>query len=410
MKKSARNGKWHQLTDIFCRQVAARGKYRDSPNLILRVDDAGNKSFGFRYDLDGREHTLGLGPYPAISLKRAREIAADLRAKLKEGIDPKAVRSQERAERQAAAARLITFREAERKLYSEREGVWTNEQHRRDWRNAMNRHVLPVIGALPVGAIDTAAVLTVLERDGFWRLRPTTADRCRARIEDVLDWAVPRGYRTAVPNPATWAGNLDAVLIAPSKLKPVKHHPALPYADIGTFMADLRAREGLAARALEFTILTAARVGMTLKTTCDEFDFKARTWTLPASKMKKRKSHVVPLSPRALAIACELIAAAGEDRRVFPTHRATVGKLLRVDMGRSITTHGFRSCFTDWAAETTAFPEDVRSAALAHKIKDSTWAAYQRGALLEKRRKLMDAWDRVCRRTASTASALKMAA
>jgi integrase len=379
--------KRYKLTAAQVAAIKKPGRYTDGGNLILRVDTEGRKTFGFRYGLDGRERTAGLGPVWRVSLAEARAKAEAMGKLLAARLDPIAERDKQRAAERAAAARLITFREASRRFLADREGGWRNEQHRRDFRNSLDTHVLPAIGGLSVGDIDTPAVLKVLEP--IWRKTPETANRCRSRIELVLDWCRARDYRDG-PNPAKWRGHLDHVLPAPKTLAPIKHHPSLPWQELPAFMAELRALEGLVPRTLEFTILCAARSGEVLAATWDEVDFRNKTWTIPGAKMKSGREHVVPLSARTLEIL-RTMPRTGE--RIFPTHRQSVLVFLRERMGRGDTTvHGFRATFATWCAEATRFEPEVREAALAHAIRDKTMAAYQRGALLQKRAKLMQHW------------------
>jgi integrase len=383
--------KLHKLTAAGVAAIKQPGRHSDGGNLILRVDDDRNKTFGFRYRLDGKETTMGLGAWPAVSLAEARDKAAQLRKLLADRRDPKAERDKVRAAERIASARLLTVREAAKRFLADREGTWRNEQHRRDFRNSLDTHILPVIGKLSVADVDTPAVLKVLERDNFWREKPETANRCRSRIEMLLDWSAARSYRDR-ENPAKWKGHLDHILPAPKVLAPTRHHPALPWQQVPAFMADLHGREGLAARTLEFAILNASRIGEVLGALWSEFDFAAKTWTIPGERMKSGHEHVVPLSPRALEI---LRTITRDGVRPFPTHRATIGVFLRERMGRpGITTHGFRSSFSTWCAAATRFEVEVREAALAHRIRDKTMAAYQRGALLVKRRLLMEALER----------------
>jgi integrase len=336
---------------------------------------------------------VGLGPWPTVSLAAARDKAAQLRKLLADRHDPKAERDKVRAAERSVTARLLTVRDAAKRFIADRDGTWRNEQHRRDFRNSLDSHILPVIGNLSVADVDTPAVLKVLERNNFWREKPETANRCRSRIEMLLDWAAARCYRDR-ENPAKWKGHLDSILPAPKVLAPTRHHPALPWQQVPAFMADLQGRQGLTARTLEFAILNAARIGEVLGAVWSEFDFAARTWTIPGHKMKSGREHVVPLSARSLEI---LRAMSRDAERPFAVHRATVGVFLRERMGRpEITTHGFRSSFSTWCAEATRFEPDVRETALAHVIKDKTVASYQRGTLLQKRRLLMDAWSKHC--------------
>ena len=383
--------KLHKLTAAKVAAIKTPGRHSDGGNLILRVDDSSNKTFGFRYRLDGKETTMGLGAWPTVTLGEAREKAALLRKQLADRSDPMVERNKARAAERIAAARLLTVREAAKRFLADREGTWRNEQHRRDFRNSLDTHILPTIGGLSIGDVDTPAVLKVLEP--IWRTTPETANRCRSRIEMLLDWSSARSYRTG-ENPAKWKGHLDHILPAPKLLAPTKHHPALPWSQVPSFMADLRGREGTVARALEFAVLNASRIGEVLGAVWSEIDFAAKTWTIPKGRMKSHREHVVPLSPRALDI---LKGMPRDGERIFPSHRATTGQFLRERMGRSdITTHGFRSSFSTWTAEATRFEPDVREAALSHIIKDKTVGSYMRGTLLTKRRQLMEAWAGYC--------------
>jgi len=385
--------KLHKLTAAKVAAINTPNcRLSDGGNLILRVDDDRNKTWGFRYVFDGKETTMGLGAWPTVSLAAAREKAAELRKVLADRRDPKIERDKTRAVERAAVARLLTVREASRRFLADRDGTWRNEQHRRDFRNSIDRYVLPVIGGLSISDVDTPAVLKVLEQNNFWREKPETASRCRSRIEMLLDWAAARSYRDR-ENPAKWRGHLDHILPAPKTLAPTKHHPALPWQQIPAFMTDLRGREGLVPRALEFCILNVSRIGEVLGATWSEIDFPAKVWSIPGPRMKSGKPHTIPLSARSLEI---MRAMPRDGERVFPTHRATVGVFLKRMGWPNITTHGFRATFSSWTAETTRFEVEVREAALSHQTKDKVVAAYQRGTLLQKRRLLMDAWGKYC--------------
>jgi integrase len=248
----------------------------------------------------------------------------------------------------------------------------------------------PVIGNLAVSAIDTGLVLTVLEP--LWTSRPETASRLRGRIESVLDWAKVRGHR-AGENPARWKGHLDHLLPARSKVRKVQHHPALPYSEINACVTLLRARKGITARALEFLILTAARTGEVIDATWDEIDLDAAVWTIPGRRMKGGREHRVPLSDRALAILEEV---RGNSDRIFPLSEKAMALLLQRIGYPDMTVHGFRSSFRDWAGEVTHYPNHVIEMALAHAIPSAVEAAYRRGDLFEKRRRLMADWARYC--------------
>jgi integrase len=249
---------------------------------------------------------------------------------------------------------------------------------------SLRDYVHPIIGSLPVTAIDTGFVLKVLEP--IWTAKPETAGRIRGRIESTLDWARARGYRDG-ENPARWRGHLDQLLPAKSKIRRIKHLAALPYADVPAFMRRLRQQEGMAAQALELTILTAARSGEILGMRWSEIDVTNRLWTIPAERMKAGKEHRVPLSPRAMSI----IKHAPRGEKLWALDAMAMTRLLR-KMGHSFTVHGFRSSFRDWAAEQTNFPREVCEAALSHSNGDKVEAAYRRSDLFEKRRQLMEAW------------------
>jgi integrase len=276
---------------------------------------------------------------------------------------------------------------------------WRNLKHAEQWTNTLATYASPVFGALPVSAIDTGLVMKAIEP--LWQTKTETATRLRGRIESILGWATVRGYRTG-ENPARWRGHLDKLLPKRSKVAKVKHHAALAYTQIPEFMRKLREREGVTAKALEFIILTAARVSEAVNARWDEIDGKAAVWTVPASRMKSGREHRVPLTKEAGAVLGALEQHRQSDY-VFPGWKvkkpltgAACLELLK-DMGHGdLTTHGFRSTFRDWAAEQTAFPREIAEAALAHTLRDKVEAAYQRGDLLERRRKLMEAWAAYC--------------
>jgi integrase len=276
---------------------------------------------------------------------------------------------------------------------------WRNAKHRDQWRNTLTSYAGPAFGSLPVQSIDVGLVMKALEP--IWQAKPETASRLRGRIEAVLDWATVRGHRKG-ENPARWRGHLDKLLPARSKVHKVKHHPALPYNEMADFVAELRKQEGVAARALEFLILTAARTGEVIGARWDEVDVEEKIWVVPAARMKAGREHRVPLSSAAVAILEEMKKIRESDF-VFPggkkgkplSNMAMLAVLKRI--GRSdLTAHGFRSSFRDWAAERTNFPREVAEMALAHTVGDKVEAAYRRGDLLQKRRQIMEAWARFC--------------
>jgi integrase len=300
------------------------------------------------------------------------------------------------------AAKAVNFKECAARYIASHRAGWRNPKHAAQWEATLATYAEPVIGGLSVQAVDTALVLKVLEP--IWTVKPETAGRVRGRIESILDWAKVRGYR-AGENPARWRGHLDKLLLPHSKVRRVEHHAALPYAELPGFLVSLREQEGIAARALEFAILTAARTGEVLSARDGgEIDLLDKTWTLPATRMKAGKEHRVPLSARALAILKEMQAHRHpDDAFVFPgakpgrplSNMAFLMLLRR--MGRSnVTVHGFRSSFRDWAAERTNFPAEVAEMALAHTVSDKTVAAYNRSDLFDRRRRLMAAWATFC--------------
>ena len=378
-----------RLTALDVRRAKRRGYYHDGSGLYLAIDRAGNKSWIFRYGAGGARH-CGLGPLHTVTLAEARERARQCRQLLLEGRDPIAEKRARKAAAQLEAARAITFQDAAETYINDHHAAWKNEKNRQQWRNTLATYAYPVIGKLPVAAIDTGLVMRVLQP--VWHDKPETASRVRMRIERVLGWATVNGYRNG-DNPARWRGHLDHLLPAQGKIAPVAHHAALPYADIPDFIVELHERDGLAAEALEFLILTAARTGEVLGATWDEIDFKARTWTVPAKRMKSGHEHRVPLSNRAIDLLEDLPR---DGDRIFPLSNMALLQLLKKRMRRKITSHGFRSSFRDWAAECTDCPNHVVEMALAHTVADKTEAAYRRGDLFEKRRGLMAAWAAFC--------------
>jgi integrase len=379
-------------------QVAGIGWHADGGGLYLQVTPSG-KSWVYRFTLNGRQRYMGLGPVHQVSLAEAREKAAGARKLCGEGKDPIDARKAQRATESLAAARAMTFDDcAGAYIIAHRVG-WKNAKHRQQWENTLATYVSPIFGRVPVQQIDTALVLKAIEP--IWTDKPETASRLRGRIEAVLDWAKARGYRES-ENPARWRGHLKHLVSNRSRKRKINHHAALPFGQLPEFIADLRRRDGIAGRALEFTVLTAARSGETLGATWGEIDFGEKTWAIAPSRMKGDREHRVPLSERVLEILDSLPREDGS-RYVFlggragrPLSNTAMTETLR-RMGRDdITVHGFRSTFRDWAAERTNFAGEVVEAALAHTIPNKVEAAYRRGDLFEKRCRLMDAWAKFC--------------
>jgi integrase len=393
----ARTVKTGKLTALDVSRAKDPGLYGDGAGLYLRVQKDGSKTWAFRFTL-GRAREMGLGPLHTLTLAEARERAKAARLLVLDGKDPIEVRRDMIATAKADLANAETFKAcAERYIESHKAG-WKNAKHVYQWRATMKAYVYPAIGETPVARIGTADVLKILEP--LWSSKSETAARVRGRIEKVLDWARVRGYR-AGENPARWKGHLENALPKLSDVRKVEHHPALAYAQLGSFMKDLRRHSGVAADALQFTILCAVRTNETVGAQWSEIDWENNLWVIPAERMKGRKSkareHRVPLSTQAVVVL-KRMAELGTVGFIFPglkegrplSNMAMLETLRR--MGKDFTVHGFRSTFSDWARETTAYPRDVVEMALAHAIKDKAEAAYFRADLIEKRRALMQAW------------------
>jgi len=377
-----------------------QGLHGDGGGLYLRVSSETARSWVLRYMLDGQAREMGLGPYPDISLSEARESAADARKLKAKGKDPIAARDAIRAEERAERERAVTFKHCAESYIRSHKAEWKNAKHAAQWSATLETYAMPTIGSLPVRCVDVALITKILEP--IWNEKPETAGRVRGRIEAILDWAATHGYRDR-ENPARWKGHLENVFARRSKIRRVNHHAALPFGEIGAFMATLKEQEGLGAIALQFVILTAARTAEVIGAKWDEIDLRSATWTIPADRMKGGREHRVPLSRAALAILQTRQDAAGGSAFVFPganprkplSNMAMLQTLRRMERG-DLTVHGFRSTFRDWASERTTYPREVAEFALAHAVSDKVEAAYRRGDLFEKRRKLMDAWAMYC--------------
>lgn len=369
-------------------ETATPGRHGDGRGLFLYVKPSGARSWVLRYQVQGRRRDLGLGAYPEVSLAMARDRAAEARRLIAEGGDPIAKKRQ---------AKPKTFRDAASELIESKRPGWKNAKHAAQWTSTLEAYVFPKIGAVQVAKVETSDVIATLTP--IWSEKPETANRVRQRIEAVIDYASALGIRDG-DNPARWRGHLDHLLPKPKKVRAVKHHPALPHVEIADFMADLSERSGVGARALAFTILTAARSGETRGMKWAEVDLDAKLWTIPGERMKAGKEHRVPLTDAVIALlgsqqSNNALVFGSETKAGKPISDMSMTAVLR-RMGRDgITVHGFRSTFRDWAGETTGFPREVIEAALAHGIKDKAEAAYARSDLFDKRRKLMEAWTLV---------------
>jgi len=373
-------------------ETAPPGRHVDGGGLHLYVKLNGNRSWVFRYTFGGRRRDMGLGTWPSVSLAAAREKALDARRLLAAGRDPI-------TERRNEARTVPTFAKAAEDYVKAHGPGWKSAKHRRQWWAALERHAFPVLGDLRVDEIRVDDVVRALRP--IWETKTETASRVRQRIEKVLDWCAVLGLRSP-ENPARWKGNLEALFPAKEAVHRVKHFRALPWAELPSFMGRLREKPGVAARALELAILTAARSGEVRGATWAEIDLEARTWTVLAERMKAGREHRVPLSREAVELLKALPRHAGTDL-VFPSPAKqgplsdmALTKVLR-DMQAGVTAHGFRSSFRDWCAEATSYPGEVAEAALAHVVRNAVEAAYRRGDLFEKRRRLMDEWGSFCR-------------
>jgi integrase len=388
-----------RLSGLAVSRAKQQGMYADGGGLYLQVTLSGAQSWVYRFMLSGKVRDMGLGPVNVVNLSEARARASQCRRLRLDGIDPIEARKAERSRARLDAAKSLTFDECSRKYIEAHKAGWRSAKHALQWTSTLTTYAGPVFGSLPVQGIDTGLVMRCLEP--IWATKPETAGRVRGRVESILAWATVRGYRQG-ENPARWRGHLDNLLPKRSKVRRVKHHPALPYMDMGAFMAALRGQEGIAAQALEFTILTAARTSETIGAGCPEINLEVTVWTVPEGRIKGEKEHRVPLSPPASAIAKRMM----KDHRgefIFPggkakkplSNGAMLALLERMGYGH-ITVHGFRSTFRDWAAEQTAFPSEVVEMALAHVVSNKVEGAYRRGDLFEKRRRLMAAWAEYC--------------
>lgn len=400
-------------------KTLAPGRHADGGGLHLLVKESGARSWVFRFMLKGKSRDIGLSRCPEavellrqakgeeLTLAQARDVAAIYRLKVKAGIDPLEERQRGAAEALAAAQAAqiagITFKAVAEAYIAANEGSWRNDKHRQQWRNTLASYVYPVMGELPVAEIGTAHVLKILEP--IWQDKPETANRIRGRIETVLDAAKARGYREG-ENPARWRGHIAQILPARSRLSR-GHHKALSFEAIPAFAGALRVREALAALALEFVILTATRTSEALGATWAEVDLEKAIWTIPAGRMKAGKEHRVPLSLRAVEILEKVKPL--DKGWLFPADSG--GKLSTMAMAmllrrmkQDCTVHGFRSGFRDWAAECTGYAHEVCEMALAHAIGNKSEAAYRRGDLFDKRRRLMADWAVYCTTLATIAS------
>ncbi len=381
----------HKLTEKQIKAEDRPGIYGDGEGLYLKVRPGGSKQWAFVWRRGGKRNEIGLGGYgfgtAPVSLTLARQKAEAIRQQLANGENPKV----------AKAAKVTTFKDCMEALLTVKEGEWRNAKHADQWRMTLREYAKPLHDKqiATIGIDDVVSCLTP-----HWQERPETADRLRSRIQAVIDYGIARGLRTA-GNPARWAGLLDKVMPARQKLSR-GHHAALAYKDAPALMAGLRLSTGVAARAVEFTCLTAARTGEARGAVRSEFDLDKAIWTVPAERMKAGKAHVVPLADRAVEIVRAMKQRATSDF-VFgggvggrPVSDTAMTKALRLaSPDKAATLHGLRSMFRDWCGDETQHPREIAEAALAHTIQ-GVEAAYRRGSALQKRRALMDDWAAYC--------------
>ena len=392
-----------KLNALKVKGLKAPGRYGDGGGLWLQVRDADHRSWCFRFTFGGKAREMGLGPADDVPLADARDLAREARGLVRVGVDPIARRRDAKA---SARSTGMTFGEVGDLYIASHRDSWRNAKHAAQWRTTLDTYALS-LKPMAVARVDTEAVIKVI--GPIWRSKPETASRVRGRIEAVLDYATSRGWR-AGDNPARWRRHIQNLLSSPAKNIRVKHHAALPWPAIGSFMVQLAGHGCTAARALAFTILTACRTSEAVEARWSEIDLAAAIWIVPGSRMKAGREHRVPLSDPALDVlrAMDAERTANADGPVFPGARlgkplstAAMSALLR-RMGRAdITVHGFRSTFRDWCAESTNHPRELAEAALAHVVRDKVEAAYQRGDLFDKRTRLMADWAVFCRRLPS---------
>ncbi len=404
-----------KLSALAVEKIKKVGWHCVGEGLWLQVKDSGSRSWLFRYTQNGKAHGMGLGTFPAVPLAKAREEAAKCRILLSQDKDPLTIRQADRDQRRLEAARGQTFKQCAEAYIESHKSGWRNPKSASQWDASLKVYVYPILGELPVNDIDVNLVLKVLEQKKtgfkgvrFWNARPETANRVRNRIENILDWAAAREYRSG-ENPARWRGHLENLLPNSNKLAKVSHHAALPYEQIGDFLQKLKKLEGIGIEAFELLILTAARTGEVLGARWSEFDLERKIWTIPAGRSKAGREHRVPLSTRAVQILKAVKPPKNRDMAlneafVFcgrheskPLSKMGLLSLLnRMGCRKTMTVHGFRSSFRNWCAEQTAFPREVAEAALAHVSGDKVEQAYMRSDLFDKRRRLMDAWADYC--------------
>jgi len=411
----------NRLTALQVTKLSKPGLYGDGGGLTLQITIAGVKSWLFRFMREGKAYGMGLGATHTIGLAEARQKALDARKLLADGLNPMLVKKQKLLAVALERAKMMTFDQCAASYIEAHKASWKNAKHIDQWTNTLATYASPVFGQQPVADVDTALVVKCLSP--IWQTKTETASRLRGRIESVLGWATTSGFRTG-ENPARWKGHLENLLATIGKSSRTKNHPSLPWQRVGEFMLALKARPGIAPKAVVFTVLTACRSGEVRGAQWSEFDFAERVWTIPAERMKARREHQVPISDAALAVLMSIrnMNLVSVDQASIPVDSGFVfagtkmqelsdmsltavirrmngdaDKPIWVDAnGDGITVHGFRSSFRMWAAEMTAYPREVAEHALAHQLPDAVERAYQRGTQFAKRQALMAEWGAVC--------------
>ncbi|MBW5285311.1 tyrosine-type recombinase/integrase [Burkholderia gladioli] len=392
-----------ELGALAVKRLTALGKHPVGgvDGLYLKVASETSRSWVLRVVVAGKRREIGLGAYAesGLGVAAARAKALAVRDDIARGVDPVMQKKEAASRLRASQALEMTFEQTATRYIAAKEVEWRNSKHGAQWTTTLADYANPIIGKMQVRHVTRSHVLEVLEP--IWQEKTETASRLRGRIEAILDYARVKGFRDEGVNPAAWRGNLDKLLSAPKKTKRVRNHPALPIVQMGEFMQTLRAIEGVSARCLEFSILTAARSGEARAADWSEIDLAKGIWAVPGEKMKAKKEHRVPLSTAAV----RLLQAVPQEQRsgfVFPSPRSGGAlsdmSLLAImrRLGLEATPHGFRSTFRDWASEYTNYPRELAEVALAHIKSDATEAAYWRGDVLEKRRRMMTDWAEFC--------------
>jgi integrase len=400
--------KSNELSVLKVKNLSVPGHYADGGGLYLQVTDSGAKSWLFKYKVRGtnKRREMGLGSARDLPLVDAREKALRCRRQLADGMDPIHVRDSERA---AMRARMKSFEECAGEYIKAQASGWRSHKHRQQWENTLKEYAYPTIGKMMVSDIDLEHVLAILEP--IWTVKTETASRLRSRIEAVLDYAQTKKHRSG-ENPARWKGHLANILPAPTKVAKVEHHAALALKDVPGFISALREQSGIGALGLEFTILTAARSGEVRGATWAEFDLEGGVWVVPPERMKAKREHRVPLSAAALRIleklprieGCDVVFPSPKGKALSDMTLSAVMRRMKVDG----VPHGFRSTFKDWASERTSYPGEMSEMALAHTIGDKVEAAYRRGDLFEKRRRMMSDWSKFCETPTAPGKVLPM--